>query len=358
MSDPVKLDFSKAQPINPPSSGGINLDFSGAQPLSAGPDDPNGNYDFGDLGKVQGARTNGRPSTRQEAFQSQLALHGFGQSVADTLQSRRQDVSNFISSNVDADQATKGYMGDLAGMLVGQGLGSAGKILQAARWSEGADALSGLVRSYTPGPAKKFVGKLLGAPDALEQQTSPTMFRQFGEEYHMPVSGPPPGPRAGAPPILTPLDAALQREGGTAASSSYQYPLAQQQLPFLNPSQQPPPAQVQAQPPAQQLPFLKPNTAPVPESPPVASPVDPKQFYGKTSGKSSLKANQRQLASPTGSTAPNPTVPAPAPHPPNIMKILQTPGNISDADMNTLQNYFAQKRLMDLLNGGTAKAAD
>lgn len=124
--------------------------------------------------------------------------------------------------------------------------------------------------------------------------------------------------------------------------------------------QQPAPAQVQEQPPAQQLPFLKPNAPPAPESPPVASPVDPKQFYGKTSGKSNLKANQRQLASPTGSTAPNPGVPSPAqaPHPENIMKILNTPGDISDADMQTLQNYFAKTRLQNMLgNAAMQKAA-
>lgn len=70
---------------------------------------------------------------------------------------------------------------------------------------------------------------------------------------------------------------------------------------------------------------------------PAAEPL-PKDAYGKTAGKSNLKANQRQLASPTGSTAPDQT--PVSPYPPKIAKILSTPGDISDADMATLKDYF------------------
>lgn len=81
---------------------------------------------------------------------------------------------------------------------------------------------------------------------------------------------------------------------------------------------------------------------PAPAPAPAPAPSSMAGYYGKTAGKSSLKANQRQLASPTASTAPNPG--ATSPFPPEIAKILGTPGELSDVDMATLSKYDFAKR--------------
>jgi hypothetical protein len=72
---------------------------------------------------------------------------------------------------------------------------------------------------------------------------------------------------------------------------------------------------------------------------------DMSQFYGNTSGKSNLKANQRQLA--TGSTAPNPGTASvkPSPHPQEIMDALSKPGEMSDADLALLRTYDFARRV-------------
>jgi len=88
-----------------------------------------------------------------------------------------------------------------------------------------------------------------------------------------------------------------------------------------------------AAPPAQPGPVLVPKST---------EPIDMSKFYGQSSGRSNLKANQRQLASPTASSAPNPSNQGAWPQ--QIMEILKKPGDLSADDITTLDKYDFAKR--------------
>lgn len=68
---------------------------------------------------------------------------------------------------------------------------------------------------------------------------------------------------------------------------------------------------------------------------------NPKDFYAKTPSKSNLKANQRQMASPTGSSAPRPE----EPYPQDVMNALRRPGEPTDAEITAIQNAVRARRM-------------
>lgn len=149
--------------------------------------EPSGTYDFGPAGTIKGAKVNGRPATREEAFHIVSQQRGVGQELGENLQRKRQDVSNYIQAATNTDQQTKGYMGDLAQMGVLGGAANLGTAMREGSIAPMA-AMRGAIADYKPtgnipALAKRYVlgntvGRVPGASLLGESFERPT-FKDF-----------------------------------------------------------------------------------------------------------------------------------------------------------------------------------